>query len=144
MEDVKAGLRGRPGWSAAQYTTVLQRLVQTPYGAIDADTLFTQLPPDKRAAVMAVQAMVQANLLSYRPPSGAYNLHGFAELLSNPACPRKPEAMAFYRLSTGHTKGGLWPRPGGCSDSALSRVPVLHAPPSEAGCPQLNCSGECQ
>eukprot|EP00891_Asterochloris_glomerata_P004997 jgi/Astpho2/4997/Aster-05935 len=70
MEDVKAGLRGRPGWSAAQYTTVLQRLVQTPYGAIDADTLFTQLPPDKRAAEMAVQAMVQANLLSYRPPSG--------------------------------------------------------------------------
>ena len=49
-----------------------------------------------------------------------------------------------YRLGTGHTKGGLRPRPGGCSDSALSRVPVLHAPPSEAGCPQLNCSGECQ
>ena len=94
MEDVKAGLRGRPGWSAAQYNTVMQRLVQTPYGAIDADKLYTQLPPDERSAEMAVQAMVQANLLSYRPPSGVYVPHRTAELLSNSAFPRKAEAMA--------------------------------------------------
>lgn len=99
MEDVLAGLRERPGWSAAQYNTVVQHLVQTPYGAIVADKLYAQLPPDKRAAEMAVQAMVQANLLSYTPPSGACNLHGLAELLSNPTCPRKPEAMA---LQAGH------------------------------------------
>ena len=87
MEDVLAGLRGRPGWSAAQYSTVLQHLLQTPSGAVVADKLYAQLPPDKRAAEMAVQAMVQADLLSYRPPSGVCNLQCFAVILSNPACP---------------------------------------------------------
>ena len=66
---------------------MVQHLVQTSHGAVVADRLYAQLPPDKTSAEMAVQAMVQAKLLSYRPPSGVCDLHGVAELLSNPACP---------------------------------------------------------
>ena len=87
MEDVLTGLRGGPGWSADQYNTVVHHLLQTPYAAIVTDRLYAQLPPDKRSAELAVQAIVQARLLSCRPPSGVCDLHGFAEYLSSPACP---------------------------------------------------------
>lgn len=70
MEAVSAGLLGAPGWSAAQYSTVVQRLVQAPHGAVIADELYTTLGVDKRSAKAAVVAMVKGNLLSYRPPSG--------------------------------------------------------------------------
>ena len=70
MEAVSAGLLGAPGWSAAQYSAVVQCLVQAPHGAIVADDLYTKLGIDKRSAKAAVMAMVKANMLSYRPPSG--------------------------------------------------------------------------
>ena len=41
LEAVSAGLLGAPGWSAAQYSTVVQRLVQAPHGAVVADELYT-------------------------------------------------------------------------------------------------------
>ncbi len=70
LAKVKAGLRGRPGWSAAQYTTVVQRLAEAPHGAAIADELYSELDPVKEAAEVAVQAMVKANMLAYRPASG--------------------------------------------------------------------------
>ena len=76
LEAVSAGLRGRPGWSAAQYKTVVQCVVQAPHGAVVADELYTRL------AESAVVAMVNANLLSYRPPSGVWRLHKLAGIYS--------------------------------------------------------------
>ena len=70
LAKVKAGLRGRPGWSAAQYTTVVQRLTEAPHGAAIADELYSELDPVKEAAEAAVQAMVKANMLAHRPASG--------------------------------------------------------------------------
>ena len=64
------GLRGRPGWSAAQYKAVVQRLVESPHGAVIADELYSELGTDMEAAEAAVQAMVEAKMLAYRPASG--------------------------------------------------------------------------
>ena len=67
---VKAGLRDRPGWRAAQYKTAVQRLVEAPHGAAITGDLYSELGTDKEAAEAAVQAMVKANMLAYRPASG--------------------------------------------------------------------------
>ena len=74
MEAVSAGLRGATGWSAAQYKTVVQCLVDAPYGAVVADELYTKLGVDKSSAEAAVVAMVKADVLSYRPHSGGWRL----------------------------------------------------------------------
>ena len=65
LNEVKAGLRGRPGWSSAQYRTVVLRLVETPHGAAIADDLYPELGTEEGAAEAVVRAMVKANMLGY-------------------------------------------------------------------------------
>ena len=69
MSEVEAGLRGQPGWSAAAYTYVVQRLVESPHNAIPKYDLCSGLDMEKRDGEAAVQAMVKANMLAYRTAS---------------------------------------------------------------------------
>ena len=70
MTRVCEGLKGQPGWSAAQYKIEVQQLVDSLHGAVIADELYSELGGEEGAAAAAVQAMVKANMLAYRPPSG--------------------------------------------------------------------------
>ena len=76
MNSVTAGLDGGPGWTEAQYTLVVDRLAKAPYGAIIAKELYAALPGNAKAAKKAIEAMVQANMLAYRPPSGGHHFAG--------------------------------------------------------------------
>ena len=82
MNSVDVGLVGGPGWTEAQYTLVVDRLAKAPYGAIIAKHLYAALDPNNlKAAKEVVEAMVQANKLAYRPPSGGLQSAGTCCLL---------------------------------------------------------------
>ena len=70
MNRVRAGLRGGPGWSAAEYKTVVKCLAAAPQGSCSADDLHSKLGTGVEAAEAAVQAMIKANMLACRPASG--------------------------------------------------------------------------
>ena len=69
MSEVEAGLRGQPGWSAAQYNYVVQRLVESPNNAIKKFDLCSELNTEEGTGRAAVQAMMKANMLACRTGS---------------------------------------------------------------------------
>ena len=69
MSEVEAGLRGQPGWTAAQYKYVVQRLVESPHNAKHKYSLYSELGTEEGTGSAAVQAMVKANMLAYRTAS---------------------------------------------------------------------------
>ena len=76
MNSVRKGLAGGPGWSRIQYALVVDRLAQAPFGAVIADDLYPELHWNWNSATQIVEAMVQANILAYRPPSGGHQFAG--------------------------------------------------------------------
>ena len=140
---MKAGLRGCPSWSAAQYKTVVQRLVEAPHGAAIVEDLYLELSTVKEAAEAAVRAMVKANMLAYRPASGERRPTGtIASQCKAESAPLKIGLSLRCSMGKGHPDGGLWPRSAGRGDRTLSHTSVLHAPPSEARSPEVDCRGD--
>ena len=77
MNSVDVGLGGGPGWTEALYTLVVDRLAKAPHGAVIVKHLYTALNSNNlRAAKRVVEAMVQADILAYRPPSGGLQFAG--------------------------------------------------------------------
>ena len=61
---------------------MVDRLAKAPYGAVVAKHLYAALDPNNlKAAKKVVEAMVQANKLAYRPPSGGLQFAGTCCLL---------------------------------------------------------------
>ena len=72
MASVVSGLTGGFSWETEQYWTMLRLIAESDYAAVSAPDAYLKLKPGGK---QAVQAMVKANLLSYRPPSGVWSLH---------------------------------------------------------------------
>ena len=72
MASVVSGLTGGFSWRTEQYCTMLRLIAESDYAAVSAPDAYLKL---KSGGKQAVQAMVKANLLSYRPPSGVWSLH---------------------------------------------------------------------
>ena len=51
---------------------MLRLIAESDYAAVSAPDAYLKLKPGGK---QAVQAMVKASLLSYRPPSGVWSLH---------------------------------------------------------------------
>ena len=66
MSRVDSGLWQGP-WRTEQYRTMLRLIVESEHAAVLAPDAYLELNPGGK---QAVQAMVKAHLLSYRPPSG--------------------------------------------------------------------------
>ena len=81
MNSVLKGLAGGPGWTKAQFTLVVDRLAKAPYGAIIATDLYAALDRNEIAATKVVEALVEANMLACRPPSGGHWFAGTGCLL---------------------------------------------------------------
>ena len=64
---VQAGLSTKYTWSPEQYKTVLNSLLSSEYHAVPVTVISRKLGDDGEKFV---HAMVEADLLSYRPPSG--------------------------------------------------------------------------
>ena len=69
MAAVASGLRESSPWKIEQYRTILRLICESDYAAVTETYAYQKLTP---GGDQAVQAMVKANLLSYRPPSGVW------------------------------------------------------------------------
>ncbi len=67
MNEVESGLWGDFPWRTEQYCTMLRLILESEHAAVIAQDAYRELDPGGK---QAVQAMVKANLISYRPPSG--------------------------------------------------------------------------
>lgn len=64
---VNSGLEENRPWRAEQYCTMLQLVCESDHAAFIVTDAHRELKPDGE---QAVQAMVKADLLAYRPASG--------------------------------------------------------------------------
>ena len=67
LNKVESGLNEGLPWSEKQYCTILQLILEADHPAVIARDAYLKLKP---GGEHAVQAMVKANLLAYRPASG--------------------------------------------------------------------------
>ena len=67
LAKVEAGLNEGFPWSEDQYRAILQLILEADHAAVIAQDAYLKLKPGGR---QAVQAMVKANMLAYRPASG--------------------------------------------------------------------------
>ena len=69
MAAVVSSLMESSPWRLEQYRTMLRLICESDYAAVTETDACQKLTP---GGDQAVQAMVTANLLSYRPPSGVW------------------------------------------------------------------------
>ena len=69
LNEVESGLDEGLPWSEMQYCTILQLILEADHAAVIARNAYPKLKPGGK---QAVQAMVKANLLAYRPASGKH------------------------------------------------------------------------
>ena len=67
LNEVESGLDEGLPWSEKQYRTILQLILEADHAAVIARNAYPKLKPGGKRAV---QAMVKAKLLAYRPASG--------------------------------------------------------------------------
>ena len=66
---VTSGLTGGSPWRTEQYRTILRLICESDHAAVIATDAYLELNPGGK---QAVQAMVKADLLAYRPASGKH------------------------------------------------------------------------
>ena len=66
---VKSGLAEDRPWGSEQYRTMLRLICESDHAAVIVTDAHRELKPDGE---QAVQAMVKADLLAYRPASGKH------------------------------------------------------------------------
>ena len=66
---VKSGLAEDRPWGSEQYRTMLRLICESDHAAVIVTDAHRELEPDGE---QAVQAMVKADLLAYRPASGKH------------------------------------------------------------------------
>ena len=69
FDAVKSGLTGDFPWRTEQYRTMLRLICESDHAAVIATDAYLELKPGGKEAV---QAMVKADLLAYRPASGEH------------------------------------------------------------------------
>ena len=67
MDAVDSGLMEGEPWRTELYRTMLRLILESDHAAVIAPDAYRELNP---GGEQAVQAMVKAKLLGYRPPSG--------------------------------------------------------------------------